>query len=189
MKFEHVLGRHFAAYLQNFTQYNLPSPQLQIQVTYENSQQHYIGFLVVFWVMLLPTSASEHPLTDDAKHKHLPPKWTKQKNSWGLVLVISSLQKRGKLSWHHFWVLFDVCDGAPSCWNVNACSWSVPLPLQVPESKSTQSTNLCSFLPLKRQKWGESSMFWIWRPKPWQKRDFDVWKSSQRNQESFLLIL
>lgn len=34
----------------------------------------------------------------------------------------SLLQKLGKLSWHHFWVLFDVCDGAPSCWKVNGFS-------------------------------------------------------------------
>ena len=38
--------------------------------------------------MLFPTSASEHPQTDDAKHKHLPPKWTKQKNPWGFGLVM-----------------------------------------------------------------------------------------------------
>ena len=59
-------------------------------------------------------------MTDDAKHKHSLPKWTKQKNPWGLDMVMRVAKVPYARNVENSpGVLFDVCDGAPSCWNVN----------------------------------------------------------------------
>ena len=154
-----------------------------LHLGYGNSQQHYIGFPEEFWAKFFQTSGSEHALTDDAKHKHLLPKWTKQTNIWGLGLVM----KLAKVPYSRN---VENCPGTflGFVWRVWWCSilpvLEVFLCLFKCLSQNQLNVRICvHFCTLRDINEERLPCLGYGGPNHDRRGTFDVWKPSQRNQE------